>query len=488
MHPASDARSAPPRYAFSHELFGRAMGLVCLLAWLSLHVQLETLFGPRGLVPMELRIEALLERDGAGAILETPSLLHLLGGSLPSMQALTFTGELASLAMIFGILPGPAALLSFFLYLSFVSVGWPFLPLQWDTLLLESLILAALLGRWRAPRPSRAVMREPSMLARVTGFTLVARLFFASGLVKLLSGDPTWRDGTAMAFHHWTQPLPSPLAPLFFGLPSWFHAIETHAVLVLEIGAPLLLLWGLRGRRALAAVISGLMVLIALSGSYGFFNLLTVVLCIPLLDDEALRRLVVARLFSEVRREPEAAKRLHPYFLGAYLVWATTQLITSLGAPIPAALEPAYVAANRFHVAGHYGLFAVMTTDRHELLLEGSEDGTEFGPYGFFEKPGDPSRGPRWSAPHMPRFDWMLWFAALGPPDEDPDPWIARLARGLLEDRPETRALFSSVPFEGPPRAVRLVRARYRFADEGSEPWQVDDRVIVRTWRRRAAD
>ena len=71
-----------------------------------------------------------------------------------------------------------------------------------------------------------------------------------------------------------------------------------------------------------------------------------------------------------------------------------------------------------FHLVGSYGLFADMTVDRPELVVEGSDDGVEWVPYGFKHKPGDPSRRPRFVAPHQPRLDWQMWFEALGPRPE----------------------------------------------------------------------
>lgn len=465
----------------------RALGATALVAWLSLHVQIDGLFGPDGLLPMALRLEALEARDGISAVWETPSLLHLVGGSAGAMHALVIAGELAALGMVFGFATGPLALFSYVLYLSFVSLGWPFLPLQWDTLLLEALIVGALLGRWRRPRPSLP-LEPPGALANILGYALVTRLVFASGLVKVLSGDPTWLDGTAMAFHHWSQPLPSPLAPLLHSLPAWVHAIETYATLVIELGAPLLVFAGTRGRRVFAAITIGLMALIALSGSYGFFNLLTVVLCIPLLDDAALLSLMPAAWRPLSRSAPDAPVegRGRRALLGTYLTCAAIQFLTSLGAPVPTALEGAYRALYRSHVAGQYGLFARMTTDRPELVFEGSTDGVAWEPYDFWYKPGDPARGPSFCAPHMPRLDWMLWFAAIPEPDGALDPWVAHIAEGLLADRTETRSLFRALPLHGArPRSVRVVRARYTFADEGPDAWRVEDRQVVRTWRRR---
>jgi len=482
-----DGLKNAPRHALSHELFVRALGGVTLLAWLSLHPQLPGLFGPRGIVPLGERIEALVAREGwLEAALSTPSVFFVLGGSLAAQEAVVVLGGLSAGLLALGLLPGPLALLSFVLYLSFVSLGWPFLPLQWDTLLCEALVLGALLGRWRGgSRP--AALQAPGPLLRWVGMSLVTRLLLASGLVKLLSGDPTWRDGSALAFHHWTQPLPSPLAPWLHGLPAPLHAMATYATLALELGAPLLVLFGARARRLSAALCVALMLAIGLSGNYGFFGFLTAALCLPLLDDEALVWLV-PRL-GTVPVAPEGATRRIPAI--AYAWVATLAFAQSMGLALPAPLEATSDRIGRFHVAGQYGLFAVMTTDRPELLLEASRDGSEGGweAYDFAYKPGDPARGPRWCVPHLPRLDWMLWFAALSaetPGAAHVEPWVLRLVRGLLEDRAELRAMFRRLPLGGArPRALRLVRGRYRFATEGAEAWEVEERRVLATWRRR---
>jgi hypothetical protein len=482
-----DGLKERPRYALAHELFVRAVGGVALLAWLSLHAQLAGLFGPHGLAPIEARVTALALRDGwLAAMLEAPSVFFLIGGSLAAQEVVVLLGELAAGLLALGVLPGPLALLSFALYLSFVSLGWPFLPLQWDTLLCEALVLAALVGRWRGgSRP--ASLPDPGPIVSLVAMSLVTRLMLASGLAKLLSGDPTWRDGSALAFHHWTQPLPAPLAPWLHALPAPLHTVSTYGTLALELGVPCLVLLGPRARRISAALVLGLMLAIGLSGNYGFFGLLTAALCLPLVDDAALLR-VLPRL-GALPVAPESTRRRTPAL--AYAALAGLAFAQSMGLVLPAAVQDAADRVGRFHVAGHYGLFAVMTTDRPELLLEASLDGATDGPweaYEFAYKPGDPSRGPRWCVPHLPRLDWMLWFAALSeaePGAAHVEPWIVRLVRGLLEDRAELRGLLGRLPLGGArPRALRLVRARYRFASDGGTPWSVEDRRVLAVWRR----
>jgi hypothetical protein len=112
----------------------------------------------------------------------------------------------------------------------------------------------------------------------------------------------------------------------------------------------------------------------------------------------------------------------------------------------------------------NYGLFAVMTRPRTELIFEGSDDGRTWRAYEFPHKPGDLQRRPTWVAPHQPRLDWQLWFAALGSLDQNP--WVLSLAEHLLRGTPEVLALLQRNPFpQNPPRYVRVVRYEYHFTD-----------------------
>jgi hypothetical protein len=111
-----------------------------------------------------------------------------------------------------------------------------------------------------------------------------------------------------------------------------------------------------------------------------------------------------------------------------------------------------------------YGLFAVMTVERPELIFEGSEDGRDWREYGFPFKPGDLALSPRWAAPYQPRLDWQLWFAALGGPDASP--WVGTLCEKLLRGDPAVLGLFSRNPFPAhAPHYLRVVRYRYEFTD-----------------------
>lgn len=470
----------PPRFAHAHWLLRRGIGLSSLVAWLSLAAQEGSLFGPDGVFPMDERAARVVELSSTGEALRVaPSLFYFVEGSASGLGLMTMLGIIASLALAGGVWAGPAALVSYVAYLSFVSLGAPFLPLQWDTLLLESLVLCAALSPWTR-LDSLASAREPPPLARYAAWLLPSRLLFASGLVKLLGGDPTWRDGTAMTFHYWTQPLPSPLAPLAHAMPAWFHAVETVAVLVLEIGLPLLVFFGARARAILAGGIAFLMALIALTGSYGFFNLLTVVLGIALVDDATLARFVPTRLTTALSSLPSPAPPSSPALgvhatramtgaCGVLFVLGALELVTSIGLSplVPDFVLTATDAVAPWRVTSSYGLFARMTTTRDELVFLATEDGEHWEEYDFRYKPGDPTRRPTWCTPHLPRFDWMLWFAALG--DRADATWVGRVERGLMEGRPAIRALLRREPFDGRrPRAVRIERRSYELSADGT--------------------
>jgi hypothetical protein len=120
------------------------------------------------------------------------------------------------------------------------------------------------------------------------------------------------------------------------------------------------------------------------------------------------------------------------------------------------ALEP-------WRAVNPYGLFAVMTTERDEVVLEGSMDGKSWKEYGFYWKPGDTFKRPDFVAPHLPRLDWQLWFAALGSCRDSP--WILALMARLLQGEPTVLGLVRDNPFPGrPPRLIRALRYRYRFS------------------------
>jgi hypothetical protein len=254
----------------------------------------------------------------------------------------------------------------------------------------------------------------------------------------------------------------------------------------IELVVPFLVFLPRRPRLVAFWCFTGFMVLISATGNYTFFNLLTVVLCVALLDDQTLRNLwplnrrrpgeaadLVAaeriRLFASAMSRLRVFKvqRIASISLAVVVLIVSTILLGAmLRLPIPwgPPFTTVYGLAAPWRSINSYGLFAAMTTPRFEIVIEGSADGQTWREYEFKWKPGDPQRRPGFVAPHQPRLDWQMWFAALG--DLRSNLWLLNLSDRLLRAEPGVLALLSRNPFpDGPPRYVRAVRYVYRFSD-----------------------
>ncbi|HEX6885687.1 MAG TPA: lipase maturation factor family protein [Planctomycetota bacterium] len=446
-------------------LFLGGVALVHLIAFGSLGAQVLGLYGSEGIVPLAERMQLLGERLVGWERLELPTLLWL--GASDAVGA----GALLALLALLGLVPRLALALCWLLYLSFVCVGSPFLDFQWDVLLLEAGLVAVLY----APGGLRPFGRDqvpPADLPRWLVYLLLFKLMVLSGAVKLTSGDPAWRDGSALAFHWWTQPLPHRLSVWAAELPAWTRGASCLTMFVIELGLPWLLVvpvWRRRLRQVVAAGVWLLMLAILATGNYGFFNLLTAVLALPLLDDRAWRTLF--------RRAPEppAMGLVAPRWRAALLALLATplgivslaQITVGLGwlARTPAPVRVLADALEPLRSVNSYGLFRVMTRTRDEVQLEGSADGTTWRPYRFRYKPGDPARAPVFAGLHMPRLDWQLWFVALEHGSGQRSRWMLDLVERLQAGAPSVLSLLAEDPFpDAPPRWVRATVAPYRFA------------------------
>jgi len=118
---------------------------------------------------------------------------------------------------------------------------------------------------------------------------------------------------------------------------------------------------------------------------------------------------------------------------------------------------------NSFRTFNSYGLFAVMTMQRPEIVVQGSNDGKTWLDYEFKYKPGDVKRRPKFVAPYQPRLDWQMWFAALG--NYRQNPWFINLCVQLLEGSPPVLGMLERNPFPRPPRYVRALVYEYHFTN-----------------------
>jgi predicted DCC family thiol-disulfide oxidoreductase YuxK len=484
----------PPTYFWARRWFLRMLGLAYLIAFVSLWVQIDGLVGSDGVSPVSRFLPAVQQQLGTDAYFLLPTLCWF-DSSNAFLHFLCSGGIVLSLLLIFGVAPALSLAALFVFYLSLTIAGQVFLNFQWDVLLLETGFLSIFLAPWRLwPRelmwwPGSATAATAYPVSRTGLFLLkflLFKLMLMSGVVKLTSGDDSWgwlnhsfhwSALTALDYHYWSQPLPTVFAWWADKTPEWFKHFSVAFCLAVEIIVPFFI-WAPRRPRLIAAgLIIFLQIVIALTGNYCFFNLLTIALCLLLIDDAAIGRSVEGRarasLASQELRPPNA--RLITSRLLAYATIAVIAVTFPINAWLifsafkpqsrpPGLLANLYEQLEAFRIVNGYGLFRVMTKDRGEIVIEGSTDGIDWKPYEFKWKPGDVKRAPGWCAPHQPRLDWQMWFAALESPEQNP--WLVGLIVRLLEGSRDVSGLLARNPFpDKPPQYIRAMFYRYRFTN-----------------------
>lgn len=451
----------PPTYFAARRWFLRALGLIFLIAFVSLWVQIDGLIGSNGITPVREFLPAGRAQLGDRALSILPTLCWF-NSSDAFLHFLCGGGVILSLLLIVEIAPALSLVGLVVFYLSLTIAGQTFLSFQWDILLLETGFLSIFLAPWRL-WPKRGVDPPISRAAIFLLKLLFFKLMIMSGVVKLTSGDDSWWDLTALDYHYWSQPLPTVFGWWADQSPEWFKKFSVAFCLVVEIIVPFFI-WAPRRLRLFAAgLLVFLQITIAATGNYCFFNLLTIALCLLLIDDSVIRRRPAV-----IDRRYRSTDRL-PIYAAAVVIIFTLPLNVRL---IYSAFEPEaewspllgriYARTEAFRIVNGYGLFRVMTKDRREIVIEGSADGIDWKSYEFKWKPGDVNRAPGWCAPHQPRLDWQMWFAALGSYRQNP--WFIQTVVSLLHGKPQVTALFERNPFpQTPPRYVRATLYRYRF-------------------------
>lgn len=446
-------------------LFFVALGLVHLAAFVSLAVQVPVLIGSRGLLPAAPWLEALRDRVGFA---DLPTVFWV-DASDRTLQTAAGIGVALSLGLVWGVAPRLILALLWALYLSFVSVGQVFFAFQWDQLLLETTLLALFVAPGRVDHRGN----PPALPAVFLMQWLLVRLHVESGLAKLLSGDPSWRDLTAMVTYYETAPLPTWLGWYAHQLPAWCHRLSAFATLVIEIVVP----WGIWGprwmRRASVGALAMLQVLILATANYGFFNYLTLALCLGGLDDGDLAALARKLRVAPTVRARTAAKASHTPRWRALALWVLVAVWVPLSLvpffhfipPLRGTLQEWRSRLEPFRSVNAYHLFASMTYVRNEAVIEGSNDGHTWSAYEFHYKPGAVTRAPGFVAPHQPRVDFQMWFLLLrgrAPRDR----YFQNLLARVLTSPDAVRPLFARDPFDGrPPKWLRVQVYRYRFTD-----------------------
>jgi len=451
---AFGARLRPLDYAVIAGIMTRAIGAIFLIAFVSWSVQANGLVGEDGILPVADFFAAAARQLGMAGYYLVPS-AYWISPSDTTTRILVGIGVVASLALMANRFAVIGALAAYLAYLSLYYGGQIFMSYQWDRLLLECGVLLILLN---------LNTRIGIGLFRL----LVFRFMFLSGAVKLLSGDPAWANLSALDFHFETQPLPTPLAWYASHLPDAILHLGVAATLAIELILPFCIFMPRNPRLLAAGGFILLELLILATGNYNFFNLLTIVMCISLLDDRLFRR------DHKKKEERHGNRYVWRAIFCTFLLLGTLQTHATLARRDLPGWERALISrVQPWALVNGYGVFAVMTKERDELIVQGSDDGEHWRDYVFRYKPQAPD-ALHWVAPHQPRLDWQMWFAALQPAKRVY--WIDNFVVQLLLGSDSVASLMRPTGRQTP-HFVRILRYRYQFGSYA-------ERANGHWWRR----
>jgi lipase maturation factor 1 len=503
LHWLFDSRAGTPGRLLPRWIVLRALAAIYFSAFYSLLFQIKGLIGPSGIMPARDYLAAVAQQAASTRIWYAPTLFWLSSSS-HMLMAVTWIGLAASIIAFVNVWPRLSFFVCFVCFLSFVTAASEFSNYQSDGMLLE----AGFIALFFAPRGLNPGLGAVSPPSRASLFLLQwewFRIYFESGMVKLVSGDRQWRTLSAMDQYYQNGPLPTWIGWYVQHLPHWFQAASAAGTLVMELAIVWMLFLPRRARIICFFIVTPWEVGVIVTANYTFLNYLVLSLGFLLLDDTFLQRILPARLrrflAADVRPQNDEAaaststgfthmrftRSLRGHFSAILLActavmlsWifydTTAEMIAIPFRDSPLPTLPIEMLEH-LRIANQYGLFAVMTNGRYEIEFQGSNDAENWTPYPFRYKPQALNESPRIYAPYQPRFDWNLWFASLG--DWRQDNLVPLTEERLLQNDKDVLALFRGNPFaQSPPRYVRAVLWQYWFTT-GQEK-----RATGNWWRR----
>jgi hypothetical protein len=439
----------PEHYLIATKLFTQLLGVIYFAAFAAFLFQMAGLLGEHGILPVSRYLDLMKRRLGNKAYYWIPTLFWLKATDR-ALIGVTAAGTICSLLLLFNIYPLLMLLLLYILYLSILSVGQEFLSFGWEMFLMEITVNAIFLNL--TPTPHLFIWFSLNLL--------LFRFHFQGGIVKLLSCDPNWRNMTACAYHYQTQPIPNLFAWYVHKFPLWFHKAATVLMFFIELVVPFGIFapWE-EVRLIVFFFLLGLQLLIYLTGNFSYLNHLTVVLSLILVSDRYWSFLTVPAVGETILSLSVLLTICGAILLALQLftLWNHLYSKNSLLARLLYYVQP-------LHLVSRYGIFAVMTTKRYEVVVEGSEDGKEWKEYTFYYKPSELDRRPRRISPFQPRLDWQIWFLPFS--NYESEEWFQNFMSHLLLGTKEVLALLRHNPFpDKPPRYARVLFYDYVFSD-----------------------
>jgi len=494
-----DSEHGPANRLVPRWIFLRALGLIYFSAFFSLIFQIRGLIGPGGILPAHQYLPAVERALANERFWYVPSLLWFSSSS-SMLMAICWAGIIASLLLVLNLWPRGMLVICFVCFLSFTAAARAFAGYQSDSMLLE----AGFISIFFAPRGLRPGFAASSPPSRISLFMLLwewFRIYFESGVAKIVSHDEQWRHLTAIYDYFQNGPLPTWIGWYAANLPHWFLKGTAGFTLALELGLVWMMFLPRRFRIVLFFIVTPWELGIIFTANYTFLNYLVVFLGFLLLDDDFLARYVPrgwrASLPTVAPPSPsrttqlpqdtwlsllrEQLKPLQLSLLAVLMAWlfysSTVRMVWMVFPEAPLPASPIRALAP-FRIADQYGLFAIMTPARYEIEFQGSNDGEKWIPYHFRFKPQDLNKAPGIYAPYQPRFDWNLWFASLGSWRESDD-IVPSTEICLLKNSPDVLRLFADNPFpNAPPKLIRAVNYQYWFTSPAEK------RASGNWWRR----
>lgn len=453
---------AQPYFVIWQVIFLKSVALIYFFAFRGLHKEILGLAGSQGVYPINLMLKALDENENWQKYFKYPSLFWL-NSSDKAIKAVTFLGQILALPILFDVYQPFFFFLLWLLYLSINTASPISMFFQFDALLLEVGFLAIFFSILYPP---------PPLLVYVAWFYLF-RLMFSPGIYKVLFGRKEWRTLEAMYYHFEIQPKPLWLAYWLHKLPKIWLKAATAFTIVVEIVVPFFIFVSVWGR----AIVAGLTMLfhftIYLAGDLAFFNLLSMVLCLPLLME-----INPGWIYKGWWMEPST--NFHPWlspFLSVIAIFLFFKQIVALYEVFFEAKHKSFL--HQFRIASFYGMAAHFRTERYEIIIEGSDDLQTWLPYVFKHKIQEVKKPLPWlsSLTHS-RFDTLITLASLY--SYFHGGWLTNLLTRLLQGSPEVIRLLKENPFpQKPPKYIRCREERYQFSSSkiksaNGDVWEVE--------------
>jgi hypothetical protein len=368
--------------------------------------------------------------------------------------------------------------------MSIVHVGQDWYGYGWEIQLTETGFLAIFLCPLLDMRP---FPRRPPPFPIIVLFRwLTFRIMLGSGMIKF-RGNEIWRNATALYYHFETQPIPGPLSRWFHFFPRAALKIGVWFNFLAELAAPWFVFWPRLGRHIAGSIIVLFQFSIILSGNLSFLNWLTIVPALACFDDGFWATLLPRVLVSKAEAAADRAEESKPMLTTA---WVVTGIVALLSIePALNLLSPGQVMNTSFDpldLVNTYGAFGTVGQERLNVVFEGTMDDTtghkaNWKPYIYKDLPVLLNKQPPQIAPYQPHLDWQMWFAAMSTPDQYP--WTINLVWKLLHNDPGAVSLFAGNPFpDKPPRFIRAVLYRYKFAKPGNPQGLWWTREPINTW------